>query len=116
MKTKNIYLLLCVAGFILPYWQFVPWVAQNGLNLTAFFQQLFANRISAFFGTDVFVSAAAVLVFFTSERSRLNFRRWRWWPLLALLAVGVSLALPLFLYLRELHLEQTPETTKRATA
>jgi hypothetical protein len=33
MKPKMIYLLLCFVGAILPYWQFVPWVVQNGLSL-----------------------------------------------------------------------------------
>jgi hypothetical protein len=63
MKPKTIYLILCFIGLILTYWQFLPWVAQNGLNMSLFFHQLFANRISAFFGMDVFVSAAALLVF-----------------------------------------------------
>ena len=31
MNRKNLYLLLCVLGIAVPYSQFVPWVAQNGL-------------------------------------------------------------------------------------
>ncbi len=100
MKLKNVYLILCVLGILLPYWQFVPWVAANGLNLRLFFEQLFANRIGAFFGMDVVVSAAALLVFVRSEKPRLGGVA-RWLPLIAVLCVGVSLALPLFLYLRE---------------
>jgi Terpene cyclase DEP1 len=105
MKVKTIYLLLCVVGVVLPYWQFVPWVAANGLNMRLFVQQLFANRISAFFGMDVFVSAVALLFFVRVEHYRLGVRR-RWLPLLAVLTVGVSLGLPLFLYMREGKLEQ----------
>jgi hypothetical protein len=63
MKVKTIYLGLCVLGVVLPYWQFVPWLAVNGLNMHLFFQQLFVNHISAFFGMDVLVSALALLVF-----------------------------------------------------
>jgi hypothetical protein len=100
---KNVYLILCVLGVVLPYWQFLPWVAANGLNPRLFFQQLFANRIGAFFGMDVLVSALAVLVFVRFENSRLRIPG-RWLPLIAVLTVGVSLALPLFLYLRELAL------------
>ncbi len=53
MKLKTIYLVLCVFGVALPYSQFIPWVLKNGLNMPLFFQQLFANHISAFFGMDV---------------------------------------------------------------
>ncbi len=112
MKPKTIYLILCFLGLILTYWQFVPWVAQNGLNISLFFHQLFSNRISAFFGMDVFVSAAALLVFMRTERRKLQIPA-RWLPITALIFVGVSLALPLFLYLRERtldHLKPIPTT------
>src|SRR5258708_7684040 len=99
MKRKSIYLLLCVAGAVLPYWQFVPWVVENGLNVSLLLNQLFANRVSAFFATDVIVSSVVVFVFVRFERSRLG-NKW-WLPLVAVLTVGVSLGLPLALYLRE---------------
>jgi uncharacterized protein DUF2834 len=105
MKLKTIYLALCLLGIVLPYWQFVPWLVQNGFNMPLFFRELFANHIGAFFGMDVFVSAVALLVFVRGESSRLHVRG-RWLPLIAVLTVGVSLGLPLFLYLRELKLEQ----------
>ncbi len=104
MKPKSIYLTLCFFGVLLPYWQFVPWLFAHGLNLTLFARELFANRISAFFGMDVIVSVVALLVFIRIENSRVRIRG-RWLPLVAVLTVGVSLGLPLFLYLRELELE-----------
>jgi uncharacterized protein DUF2834 len=112
MKPKTTYLILCFLGLILTYWQFLPWLAKNGLNMPLFLNQLFANRISAFFGMDVFVSAAALLVFMRTEASRLDISG-RWIPIVALILVGVSLALPLFLYLRERkldHLKPIPAT------
>ena len=108
MKLKTIYLTLCLLGVVLPYWQFVPWVTQNGLNMRLFFQQLFANHVGTFFGMDVIVSAAALLVFVRNESFRLRIRG-AWLPLLAILTVGVSLALPLFLYMRERALERERE-------
>jgi hypothetical protein len=114
MKLKMVYLALCVLGIFLLYWQFVPWVAANGLNIPLFFRQLFANRIGGFFALDVFVSAVALLVFVRSERSVLGSVQ-RWLPLLAVLTVGVSLGLPLFLYMRERKMEQDRPLT-RATA
>lgn len=107
MQSKTIYLILCIAGVVLPYWQFVPWVAAHGLNLHLFLQQLFANRIGGFFGMDVFVSAIALLVFARAEKASLS-GFLRWVPLIAVLAVGVSLGLPLLLFLRERKLEATP--------
>jgi hypothetical protein len=104
MERKSAYLILCVLGLLLSYSQFIPWVAANGLNLPLFFQQLFANRIGAFFGMDVFVSAAVFLAFVFLENLRAPIPG-RWWLLVATLTVGVSLGLPLFLYLREQKLE-----------
>jgi hypothetical protein len=106
MKPKTIYLVLCFFGLLLPYWQFVPWVLRHGMNLPLFVRELFANRISAFFGMDVLVSAVVLIVFMRVESARLNIRR-RWLPVLAVLLVGVSLALPLFLYMREERVDQS---------
>jgi len=114
MKKKNIYLALCLLGIVLPYWQFVPWVIQNGLDMPLFFQQLFANRIGAFFGMDVVASAVTLMVFTRLENSNLG-SGIRWLTLLAVLTVGVSLGLPLFLYLRELKLEEARSATKTVT-
>lgn len=107
MKPKTVYLVLCLLGLILPYSQFVPWVLQHGLNLALFARELFANRIGAFFGMDVIVSAVALIVFARIEGKRIGVRN-RWPVVVAVLTVGVSLALPLFLYLREAELERRP--------
>jgi len=107
MKPKTIYLALCIIGFVVPYAAFVPWVAQHGLAMRLFIQHMFANRISTFFSLDVIVSAVVLLRFTAAESARLAIPR-RWLVLLATLLVGVSLGLPLFLYLRERQLEQHP--------
>lgn len=106
MKPKTVYLCLCIVGFALPYAAFLPWVAEHGgIPMRLFVQQLFANRISAFFGLDVVVSAIVLLRFAAAESARLRIPN-RWMVLVATLLVGVSLGLPLFLYLREQQLEK----------
>jgi hypothetical protein len=105
MKPKTIYLVLCFVGTLLPYWQFIPWVAQHGMNLSLLVRELFVNRIGAFFGMDVLVSAVVLVAFMRVESKRLMIPR-RWLPVLAVLTVGVSLGLPMFLYMRELRVEQ----------
>ncbi len=104
MSRKTVYLLFCVLGVALPYWQFLPWVLENGLPMKLFFQQLFANRIGGFFGMDVLVSAVVLIFFLRREGKRLGVRH-LWLPIAGVLTVGVSLGLPLFLYLRERALE-----------
>lgn len=104
MKPKHVYLILCILGFALPYSQFVPWILANGVNLKYFAEQLFANRIGAFFGLDVLVSAIVLFRFVRYEGNRLDMRG-LWAPVVAALLVGVSLGLPLFLYQREVALE-----------
>ena len=105
MKLKTIYLALCFVGALLPYWQFIPWVVAHGMNLQLFVHELFANRISAFFGMDVLVSAVVLIVFIRAQSAQLN-NRCRWLPVLAVLTVGVSLGLPMFLYMKELRVER----------
>ena len=105
MKLKHLYLLLCVLGAVVPYLQLGPWVAAHGLDLRLMLEELFATRIGAFFGLDVVVSALVLAVFTLVERRRQGLRLW-WLPLLAALLVGVSLGLPLLLYLREGALER----------
>ncbi|MBI1729678.1 DUF2834 domain-containing protein [Candidatus Acetothermia bacterium] len=102
---QSIYLALCVLGIILPYSQFVPFLQENGLNLPLFLNSIFATPIGGFAWWDVIVSAVALLVFMRIEGHRLKMKA-RWAPVVALLLVGVSLALPLFLYLRERALHQ----------
>jgi hypothetical protein len=107
MKPKTVYLVLCIVGLVAPYAAFIPWLAEHGPNGRLFLQHLFANRISAFFALDVVVSAVVLLRFVALESHRLRLHG-RWIILLATLLVGVSLGLPLFLYLRERQLELGP--------
>jgi len=107
MRPKHIYLLLCFVGAIVPYGEFLPWVAEHGLRPGLILQELFASRIGAFFGTDVILSAATLMVFTRVESAREGIRQ-RFIVVVAVVTVGVSLALPLFLYMRERKREQPP--------
>jgi len=100
--VKQLYLLLCAAGTVLPCWQFLPFIREHGLDMRLFFQQLFANPVSGFFAMDVIVSSIVLWVFVWADGRRAGVKH-RWAPIAANLLVGVSLGLPLFLYLRERH-------------
>jgi hypothetical protein len=70
----------------------------------AFLEQLFATHIGGFFGWDVIISSVVLWVMVVVEGRRADLGH-RWIPIAANLAVGVSLALPLFLYMREARRE-----------
>ena len=97
-----IYILLCIAGAALPLSQFIPWFSAHGLNVPLLLQQATSTYISAFAWADVLVSGIAVAVFVLAEGRRVAMRQ-LWLPL-SCLAIGPSLALPLFLLLRDRHL------------
>jgi hypothetical protein len=103
VKIRHYYIALCLVGVVLPYSQFFPFLQQHGLNLPLFVHLLFANRIAAFFGLDVIVSSAVLWVAVLVD-SRRNLLPHAWAPLVGNLLVGVSLGLPLWLYLREIRL------------
>src|SRR5438046_6765999 len=107
MKLQYLYLVFCLIGLLLPYSQFVPWIMEHhGLSMPLFIRDLFANRISAFFAMDVIVSAIGLLIFIKAEGRRAGVAL-LWLPIVGTLVVGVSLGLPLFLYLRQLQLDRT---------
>ena len=107
MKLRHLYLLFAVVGLVLPYSQLIPWIVEHhALNMPLFIRDLFANRISAFFALDVIVSAIVLILFIQIEGRRLGMSL-LWLPIVAVLLVGASLGLPLFLYLRQLQLDRT---------
>jgi Terpene cyclase DEP1 len=105
MTPKRAYAGLCVIGTVLPLAAFVPFLREHGLDARLFVGQLFATPVGSFFGLDVIVSSLVlwVLVYVDGRRLRMAHR---WVPIAANLLVGVSLGLPLFLYMREARLER----------
>ena len=102
-----LYLFLAVVGTVLPYSQFVPWLAEHGLSVRLLFTQLFLGHVSAFFGLDAIVSALVLFVFIFHEGTRRRMRM-LWLPVAATCLVGVSCGFPLFLYLRESQAARDP--------
>jgi hypothetical protein len=105
MKPKFLYLLLCILGTAAPYSQIVPFLREYGPDFRLFLEQLFSSRIAAFFALDVLVSSIVLWVLVLLEGRRAGVTH-LWAPIAANLAVGVSLGLPLFLYMREVRLER----------
>ena len=101
----QLYAVLCVAGTLLPFSQFLPWLLEHGLDLPLLLSEIVSSRIAAFAWADVLVSAVALLVFIAVEGRRLAMQR-LWLPVAATCCVGVSLGLPLFHLMREQQLRR----------
>ena len=103
--TRYLYLVLCILGAVLPGSQLFPFLTEHGLNVSLLVQDLFANRISGFFGLDVIVSSVVLWVLVFTEGRRQQMKH-LWIYIVCNLLVGVSLGLPLFLFMRERKIEQ----------
>lgn len=105
MNVKRIYIVLCILGFAVPCYFLVQYFAEHGLRLSVLAGQVVASPITAFFAADVIVSSVVLWVFMYHETRKQSIKLW-WVCIIANLAVGVSLALPLFLLLREIQIEK----------
>jgi hypothetical protein len=105
---------LAIIGFVLPYYFFISFLVENGLDLGLLFDQLFANDIATFFAVDLIITAIVFLVFMAREAGRYQMRNW-WLYIVATLGVGPSFAFPLFLYFREPRMEQRKERESYAS-
>ncbi|MGZ9223181.1 MAG: DUF2834 domain-containing protein [Anaerolineales bacterium] len=104
MTKKNIYLILAIIGFIAPYYFFLQISPENGSDLPSLIQPLFANNLLRGVAMDLTISVIVFWFFMFTEANKLRMKN-PWVYLAATLLVGLSFALPLFLYFRERQLE-----------
>ena len=104
MKRQTIYPILAVIGFLAPYYFFIQLSPRQGFDMPALLQPLFANNFMKGLALDLTVSVIVFWFFMFVEANRLQMKN-PWLYLLATLLVGMSFALPLFLYFRERQLE-----------
>ncbi len=97
---KNIYLLFAIVGTLLPVMQFMGVIGAYGLDLPKAVELATANGMSTGGWLDLFISSFAFWLFMFTEGTRLRMKN-LWVYVLLNLFIGLSLALPLFLYFRE---------------
>jgi len=105
MKLKYLYLLIAILGTFIPVYQFWEFLQVYGFDLNLFIKQMFANHIASCFAWDLIISTLALIIFMLVEGQRLKMKN-IWIYILFNILVGVSLALPAFLYSREVVLER----------
>jgi len=105
MKLKYLYLLLAFLGLILPMSQFIAFLEKFGLDVRFMIELLMANSISTFFVLDLVIASLVFFVFIIIEGNRRRMK-YIWIYILSTLCIGLSFALPLFLFAREVNKER----------
>ena len=97
---KKIYLVLAIVGAILPYVFFFQFFQNEGINLPAFVGALFVNGAAGGFSADLLFTSFVFWLFMFVQQKRAKGPV----PYLFIilnLAIGLSCALPAYLYARE---------------
>lgn len=101
MKLKTVYLLMAIMGAIVPYVFFGSFVMAEGLDVLLFIQGVFANGAASGFAADLFISSFVFWAFMFS-RQRTGPKPWIF--IVINLTVGLSCALPAYLWASEPNL------------
>ena len=102
---KRLYLVLSALGLISAYFFFGRFIILDGLDLRLLVSQPLAGNVSTMLTMDLLICVIVSWAFIYRQARALQMRRW-WLYVIATLGVGLSFALPLFLYFRETRLEE----------
>jgi len=101
MDRGNIYLVLAVFGALVPYFFFVDYFASEGLG-RQFIGALFVNGAAGGFTADLLITSLVFWIWMGADVHQGQGRRLPIWPFVLLnLAIGLSCALPAYLWKRE---------------
>ena len=106
-KTKAFYLIATVAGTILPWIPFWPFVMEKSFSPYSIIQALYANGASSGLSNDFFISCVVFWVFVIVDAKQLRLKYW-WFVIPSAPFIGLSMALPAYLFIRE---HQQPKRT-----
>ena len=104
---KWLYLLLAILGAVLPTLANIEFVRMNGpsFDIQLFISLANDNPASQSLSRDLFIGSTAVFVWIISESKRLEMRN-LWVVILTTFTIAFAFSAPLFLYLRELRIEE----------
>ena len=104
---KNIYLILAVIGAIVPYLFFYQFIQEFGIDLPLFMRSLFVNGAAGGFSADLLIASLVFWLFMFDRAKKLATPK----PYLFVvinLTIGLSCALPAYLYACDRHKMNTP--------
>jgi hypothetical protein len=100
------FLALAIAGLLGQLALLGAFIADNGLDLGEFADQIFSSTIAALAFADLMTCAVVFLAWLPREAARVGIRRW--WPFALATLGGLCFAFPLFLYSRERRRIEAP--------
>ena len=101
--VKNLYLVLTIIGAIVPYVFFVEHFAAAGSSPIVLLKSAFANGAAAGFAADVLLSSIVFCIHLDARKVP-----HRWVYVLVAVTIGLSCALPLYLYVTARTAEARP--------
>ena len=102
-----VYLLLAVLGAVLPTLANIDFARSYGpsFDIQLFIELANNNPASQSLSRDLFIGSTAVFVWIISESRRLQMK-YLWVVILTTFTIAFAFSAPLFLYLRELRIEE----------
>ena len=91
---KKLYLVLSIVGAVVPYFFFFDFIGDVGVDLPAFVAALFVNGAAGGFCADLLISSAVFWIFMFTRADGPK----PWLFILLNLTIGLSCALPAYLY------------------
>ena len=96
---KKLFLVLCILGVILPYYQLYYFLLENNWSMSGFWADIYSNHAISMITMDITVAATSYLIliiykFYNKKIDGRSFIKY----MLSLFLVGFSLSMPLYLY------------------
>ena len=104
---KWVYLILAILGAVFPTLANIEFARSYGqtFDIQLFIELANSNPASQSLSRDLFIGATAVFVWVISESKRLQMKN-LWVVILTTVTIAFAFSAPLFLYLRELRIEE----------
>ena len=93
---KNILLIMCILGVVLPYYHLINFLILNNGSMDGFWSELFSSHPVSMISMDLTVAATTFLIFLIYKKQKDQIKIAKY--ILSMFLVGFSLALPLYLY------------------
>lgn len=110
---QGIYLVLALLGAILTWSNNIAFMRESGANAfdaMAFIEAVFVNHASSSIGWDITIACAAFITWMLHEAKTIGMKH-AWVYVVLTLGIAFAFAAPLFLFMRECHLDARKQTT-----